>query len=80
MRAFIFCLLFAGASFGQVTSQRLLKAEAEPQNWMTYSGSYKGWRYSALDQINRTNVKNLKVEWVYQMPTTHRTRRWWWMA
>ena len=29
------------------------KADAEPQNWLTYSGSYKGWRYSKLDQINR---------------------------
>src|SRR5215831_18290053 len=56
----------------QLTFERLLKAESEPQNWLTYSGSYKGWRYSKLDQLNRQNVQNLKVAWVYQMPTTHR--------
>ncbi len=60
------------ASYGQLTYQRLLKADAEPQNWLTYSGSYKGWRYSSLDQVNRENVRNLKLAWVSQMATTHR--------
>ena len=36
---------------------------------MTYSGSYRSWRYSSLDQITRQNASRLKVEWVYQMPT-----------
>src|ERR1051326_171781 len=58
--------------FAQLSDQRLLRAESEPENWLTYSGVYKGWRYSALDQINRQNVGNLKVAWVYQMATTHR--------
>src|SRR5580692_3719497 len=65
-------ILIAIACQAQVTYERLLKADAEPQNWLTYSGSYKSWRYSTLDQINRANVANLKVAWVHQMPTTHR--------
>jgi len=64
--------LAATALFGQVTYERLLKAPSEPNNWMTYSGSYKSWRYSSQDQINRQNVANLKVAWVQQMPTSHR--------
>ncbi len=56
----------------QVTYERLLKASSEPNNWMTYSGNYNGWRYSSLGQINRQNVANLKVAWVQQMPTSHR--------
>ena len=28
-------------------------------SWPTYSGDYSGRRYSALTQINQTNVKNL---------------------
>src|SRR5689334_9058408 len=52
----------------QVTSQRLTAAANEPQNWLTYSGSYKSQRYSALDQITPANVKNLKLQWVYQAP------------
>jgi alcohol dehydrogenase (cytochrome c) len=56
----------------QVTAQRLLKADAEPHNWLSYSGSYNGWRYSRLGQINASNVASLKVAWVYQMTTSHR--------
>ena len=52
----------------QVTSQRLLAAASEPQNWLTYSGSYTSQRYSTLDQITPANVKNLKLQWVYQSP------------
>ena len=52
----------------QVTSQRLVAASSEPQNWLTYSGSYYSQRYSALDQITPANVKNLKLQWVYQSP------------
>ena len=52
----------------QVTTQRLVAASSEPQNWLTYSGGYYSQRYSALDQITRANVKNLKLQWVYQSP------------
>jgi alcohol dehydrogenase (cytochrome c) len=49
----------------QVTYERLLHADREPQNWLTYSGGYAGNRYSSLDQINTENVKNLQMKWVY---------------
>jgi alcohol dehydrogenase (cytochrome c) len=52
----------------QVTAQRLASASSEPQNWLTYSGSYYSQRYSTLDQITPANVKNLKLQWVYQSP------------
>ena len=50
-----------------VTSDRILKAAAEPQNWLTYSGNYNGQRYSMLDQITPGNVKNLDLPWVFQV-------------
>jgi len=59
-------------AWAQLTPERILNSDAEPQNWTTYSGSYKGWRYSLLDQVNRANVDKLKVAWVYQMPITER--------
>jgi alcohol dehydrogenase (cytochrome c) len=31
--------------------------------WPTYSGDYSGRRYSTLDQINQSNVKNLTLAW-----------------
>lgn len=33
-------------------------------SWPTYSGDYSGRRYSALTQINQSNVKNLTLGWV----------------
>src|SRR5262245_40285136 len=52
----------------QVTSGRLVSAPSEPQNWLTYSGNYSSTRYSPLTQITPANVKNLKLQWVYQAP------------
>ena len=57
--------LLAGYLSAQVTYDRLLHADREPQNWLTYSGGYSGNRYSPLNQINRDNVKNLQMKWVY---------------
>ena len=50
----------------QVTSDRLLHASDEPQNWLTYSGSYASTRHSPLHQIDLTNAKNLELKWVFQ--------------
>jgi alcohol dehydrogenase (cytochrome c) len=50
----------------QVTPERLLHASDEPQNWLTYSGSYASQRYSQLKQIDPGNVKNLELKWVFQ--------------
>jgi alcohol dehydrogenase (cytochrome c) len=52
-----------------VTAERLLNADQEPHNWLMYSGGYKSQRYSTLDQINRSNVESVKVEWVFQFNT-----------
>ncbi|MFQ5791515.1 MAG: pyrroloquinoline quinone-dependent dehydrogenase [Acidobacteriota bacterium] len=51
----------------QVTHERLLAADTEPGSWLTYSGNYKGWRYSRLDQITRDNASRLRLKWVHQM-------------
>ncbi|MBM3813935.1 MAG: PQQ-dependent dehydrogenase, methanol/ethanol family [Acidimicrobiia bacterium] len=64
-------LLAATLLPAQVTYERLLNAQKEPGNWITYSGAYNGWRYSGLDQINRSNAARMELKWVYQMPTTH---------
>jgi alcohol dehydrogenase (cytochrome c) len=54
----------------QVTYDRLLRADKEPQNWLTYAGSYKSWRYSPLDQIRTGNAKDLELKWIYQLDAT----------
>ena len=59
-------VLSAGPSSTEIGSQRLIDAAAEPQNWLTYGGTYNAWRYSPLDQINQSNVANLVPKWVFQ--------------
>ena len=49
-----------------VTGARIAKAGTEPQNWMTYYGTYDGQRYSSLSEITSENVKRLKPAWVFQ--------------
>src|SRR5207237_6093473 len=52
------------ASAAETTYQRLLNASAEPQNWLMRMGNYGNWNHSALGQINRGNVANLKVKFM----------------
>ena len=56
-----------GHLLAQVPYQRILRADREPGNWLTYGGSYRSQRYSQLSQINRDNVSQLKAAWVYQI-------------
>lgn len=39
--------------------------------WTVYGGDYANTRYSTLDQINKDNVKNLKVAWMHSLGSTH---------
>jgi len=70
------CLMLAGASTlalsalpsqaqykMTVNKERLLNAQNEPQNWLMMNGDYGSQRYSKLTQINRDNVKSLRLAW-----------------
>src|SRR5882757_2295520 len=46
-----------------VNKDRLLNAQNEPQNWLMMNGDYASTRYSKLTQINRDNVKNMRLSW-----------------
>ena len=58
--------LAPGLALGQVTYERILNADKEPGNWLTYSGNYSSHRYSPLDAITRDNVASLRPVWVFQ--------------
>jgi alcohol dehydrogenase (cytochrome c) len=49
-----------------VTFERLVHAAQEPQNWLTYHGSYMSTRHSALTQITTANASQLELKWAYQ--------------
>ena len=65
LRALLF-IFAAGSLSGQVSFDRILNANREPQNWLTYSGSVMGQRHSPLTQITPANVKNLELQWIWQ--------------
>jgi alcohol dehydrogenase (cytochrome c) len=49
------------AQAADVTAQRIINADKEPQNWLTNNRDYNSDRYSPLKTINTSNVKNLKL-------------------
>ncbi len=57
--------LWAMSLPAQVSYQDLLNAEATPENWLTYSGTYKSQHYSGLKQITRENVGDLEFKWAF---------------
>jgi alcohol dehydrogenase (cytochrome c) len=62
-RAALVCALLASTSMAlaaDVTFERLRRPE--PQNWLMNHGDFSAHRYSSLDQINKANVKNLKLK------------------
>src|SRR5262252_8330709 len=69
-RYFVFAVLLLSQALpmlrAQVSNERLLRAADEPHNWLTYYGTYMSQRYSTMNQINLTNVKNLEQKWVFQ--------------
>ncbi len=50
----------------QVSGGQLAGAGAKTDEWLTYSGSYNGWRHTALAEITPANVARLRVRWVRQ--------------
>src|SRR4051812_14167259 len=49
-----------------VPFERLLRANQEPQNWLTYSGNLNSQRHSGLTQITPANAGDLTLKWVAQ--------------
>ncbi|MGH9720207.1 MAG: pyrroloquinoline quinone-dependent dehydrogenase [Bryobacteraceae bacterium] len=51
----------------QVSYERIIKADAEPGSWLTYSRTYQGHRHSPLRQITPANVHRLRPAWIHQI-------------
>ena len=61
-----FVLFVAQLRAQEVSFDRIMRAEKEPQNWLSYSGTVLNQRYSQLTQITPANVKNLELQWIWQ--------------
>jgi PQQ-dependent dehydrogenase (methanol/ethanol family) len=65
----------AGSSIAaDVDGNRLFNAEQElaKGNWLMYHGSYQGWHYSPLEQINNRNVGTLTEAWSHSASRVRR--------
>jgi alcohol dehydrogenase (cytochrome c) len=53
-----------------VSSEQITRANDNPGEWLSYSGSLSGWRYSSLSEITPASVSHLRLLWVYQSATS----------
>src|SRR5580692_8245889 len=56
-----FALAAAPAIAADVTPDRLVNADREPQNWLMNHRTYDAQRYSPLERINKANIKDLRL-------------------
>lgn len=54
--------------FVPVTEKELYNPD--PGEWLMLGGNMAHWNYSPLDQIDRQNVRSLRLVWARQLPTT----------
>ena len=52
-----------------VNESRIVHADREPGNWMTYGRTYGEQRFSPLNQINDRNVSQLGLAWYFDLDT-----------
>ena len=59
--------LATAAGAQEVTTQRLVNAAKEPQNWLLPYGTYDARNHSSLAEINKGNVAGLKVKFLHSV-------------
>ena len=55
--------MLAVAVPGLAAADELLTMQQNANDWVMPAGNYNNQRYSKLAQINKDNVKNLKMAW-----------------
>ena len=53
----------------QVDTNRLLNADKSPGDWLSYGRNYAEDRFSSLNQINKSNIKDLGLAWSFNLGT-----------
>src|SRR5579859_2871064 len=55
------CGTVSAARAADMSFERALNADREPQNWLLHHKNYQGHRFSALKQIDTATVGNLRL-------------------
>ena len=45
-----------------------MRSQPSGANWPSYNGDYTGRRFTSLSQIDRSNVNQLRAQWVFHVP------------
>ena len=61
-RARWFCAPLFGLIFGFAAAEQ---GSEDPNNWPQYHRTPNGFRYSPLEQIDKSNVQRLKIAWIH---------------
>src|SRR5262245_15227756 len=64
----------AAAPPARVDEARIVNADREPGNWLTYGRTYDEQRFSPLDQIDSKTVTRLGLAWYYDLDTAARAQ------
>ncbi|RGP41537.1 Alcohol dehydrogenase (azurin) [Altererythrobacter insulae] len=62
-------LILGGCGEGAIDNDRLVNANDDSANWMTYGRTYDEQRFSPLNQIDTGNVSGLGLAWFADMDT-----------
>jgi alcohol dehydrogenase (cytochrome c) len=65
-RTLTIAVLAGVAASAQVSFDRILNADREPHNWLSYSRTTNNQRHSPLTQITPQNVNGLQQQWIWQ--------------
>ncbi|MDF2180569.1 PQQ-binding-like beta-propeller repeat protein [Neptuniibacter sp. CAU 1671] len=59
-------MLAAATAYGVPPTVKSKDSVKDYSDWPEYHRDFRGWHYSGLDQINKSNVSKLKVAWMHQ--------------
>lgn len=71
MKLLFLLVTYSAVLLGQMPYQRILAADSEPGNWLSFGGGYQSHSYSPLDQVNTSNISGLRIAWMYQIKVSH---------
>src|SRR5829696_4591527 len=63
-------MMFACFAVANLAAAATAIASDEHRTWSVYNGDFAGTKYSALSQINRSNVSGLKPAWIFRCDDT----------
>src|SRR5580704_19571953 len=75
------CLILPGSLAPSQQNSLAVNLDVQPEkllvqppaaNWLSYNGDYTGRRFSSLNQISKSNVGQLRVDWVFHSPRSDR--------